>query len=98
MLVWRGPLGTSFSELNDLVVWSGVFDVKLAGGKRGASCSCMDLLEEMIKLSKLSTPISGVLREWKNEKIMEPLGKHLLFDVNEKWAEYMYGKGNSPAL
>ena len=55
-------------------------------------------LGEMIMLQELSTPISDVLREWQGKEITESLGDQIRNHMNEEWAEYKDGEGNSPAL
>ena len=52
----------------------------------------------MIKLQEQSALISDVLREWQDRETMESLGDQILNQMNEEWAEYMYGEGNCPAL
>ena len=53
---------------------------------------------EMIKLQELSTLISDILTEWQDKETMESLGDQIWTEMNEEWAEYVYGESNSPAL
>ena len=55
-------------------------------------------LGEMIKQQEQSTLISDILREWQDKETMESLGDQIWNEMNEEWAEYMHGEGNSPAL
>ena len=55
-------------------------------------------LGEMIKLQEQSALISDVLREWQDRKTMESLGDQMLNEMNEEWAEYVYGEVNCPVL
>ena len=52
-------------------------------------------LGEMIKLQELSTPISVVLREWQDKETLVWLEDHIWNEMNEEWAEFLYGEGNS---
>ena len=53
---------------------------------------------EMIKLQELSTLISDILRQWQDKETMEFFGDQIWNEMNEGWAEYMYGGGNGPAF
>ena len=55
-------------------------------------------LGEMMKRQGLSTLIFDTLKEWQDEEIVDTLGDQIWKEVDEEWAEYMYGEGNSPEL
>ena len=85
----------SLPDLNGRVVWSsGV----------GLMESVVALLAEwisfgeMIKLRELSTLISDILTEWQDKETMESLEDQIWNEMNEEWAEYVYGESKSPAF
>ena len=55
-------------------------------------------LGEMFKLLDLSTLITDALREWQDKEFHGIARDTIWNEMNEEWAEYMYGESNSPAL
>ena len=55
-------------------------------------------LQEISKLQGLSTLIFDTLKkEWQDKEIVDSLRDQIWKEMDEEWAEYLYGEGNSPA-
>ena len=48
-------------------------------------------LKDLIKLYELSSTVSGVLKEWLDDQILDSFGDTTWTDMSEEWTEFMYG-------